>query len=354
MRGINKYIYYKTEENWNKKNYSPNPIKEPKAGVSKKYISNIDDSLFSDLQCAICFNLLWNPMECSECGNSFCEYCIKKNILIGANNSCPLCKSRQFNPRKAKGLNKFLNKVRIRCNNNPCKEKPEYFDYVNHLEKCPFRRYHCTNEGCKYEDTLDNIKYHSSECQYRIIKCKFCNKEIRQYTFEVHEKTECTQNIECGKCHTSMTRGFYWKNHHSEKDENISCLKARNNWNENELKKANEKIEEINKAHQKEIEKYKNQILELEEEKKKINKENDKLKKELKEWNNSFTNIYDKLVLKKKSINEDIKEKKYNTIETGNIYKNNSFIQNNNYYDRLQMTPQNLHYKTINYKYKYG
>lgn len=97
-----------------------------------------------------------------------------------------------------------------------------------------------------------------------------------------------------------MTRGFYWKNHYSEKDENISCLKARNNWNENELKRANEKIEEINKAHQKEIEKYKNQILKLEEEKKKINKENDKLKKELKEWNNSFTNIYDKLVLKKK------------------------------------------------------
>ena len=88
-------IYYKTEENWNKKNYAPNPIKEPKAGVSKNYISNIDDSLFSDLQCSICYNLLWNPMECSDCGNSFCEYCIKKNLTIGANNSCPICKSRQ-------------------------------------------------------------------------------------------------------------------------------------------------------------------------------------------------------------------------------------------------------------------
>ena len=66
MRGINKYIYYKTEENWNKKNYSPNPIKEPKAGVSKKYISNIDDSLFSDLQCeyvSIFFGIQWSVVN---------------------------------------------------------------------------------------------------------------------------------------------------------------------------------------------------------------------------------------------------------------------------------------------------
>ena len=46
--------------------------------------------------------------------------------------------------------------------------------------------------------------------------------------------------------------------------------------------------------------------------KKKIKKENDKLKKELKDWNSSFTNIYDKLVLKKKSIYEEEEEKKYN------------------------------------------
>ena len=351
MSGTYKNVYYKTEKNWNKKNYSPNPIKVPKDGVDRKYISNIDDSFFLDLKCSICHNLLWNPMECNECGNSFCEYCIKQNLSNG-NLCCPLCKSKQFNPRKAKGLKKFLNKIRIRCNNKQCREMPEYFDYVNHLEKCPFRIYHCTNEGCKYEDTLDNIKYHSSECQYRIIKCKFCEKEIRQYTFEIHEKTECTQNIECVKCHTSMTRGFFWKNHYSEKDENISCLKARNNWKDNELKKANVIFEEINMAHQKEIENYKNYISQLMEEKKIINKENDKLKKELKEWNHSFKNIYEKLVLKKKPIDEDIKEKKYNTIETDNINDNNRYKDKNNYYNRLQMTPQNLQHKKINYNNK--
>lgn len=60
-----------TLSNFYKKNYSPNPIKEPKAGIPQNYIFKIEDSLFSDLQCSICSNLLWNPMECNDCGNSF-------------------------------------------------------------------------------------------------------------------------------------------------------------------------------------------------------------------------------------------------------------------------------------------
>ena len=273
VRKINKYeernyIFSNTFSNWNKnKNYSPNPIKQPKAGIPIKNIGNIDESSLSNLQCAICLNLLWNPIECNECGNSFCDYCIKESLKIS--NFCPLCKISPFNSRKAKGLNKFLNKIRIKCNNKQCKEKPEYFDYVKHLEACPYRLYHCKNDGCKYQDFLDNMKYHSNECEYRIIKCKYCSKDIKFFTFEFHEKTECTQNVECEKCHTSMTRGFFWTNHYSEKDENITCLKARNKWNENEIKKSNEKIEEITKENQKEIEKYKNQILVLKEEKKK-------------------------------------------------------------------------------------
>ena len=304
-------IFFNSSHDWNKKNYSPNPIKKLKAGVPKNYLCNIDESVLSDLKCVICLNLLWDPMECNECGNSFCSYCINESIKI--NNFCPLCKSRPINFRKAKGLNKFLNKIRIKCCNDQCKEKPEYFDYVNHLEKCRYRLYHCTNEGCKYQDTLDNIKYHSNECKFRIIKCKYCSKDIKQYNFEKHEKTECTQNIECDKCHSVMTRGFFWTNHYSENDENINCLQTRNKWKDNELKKSNEKIEEINNTHQKEIEKYKRQIIALEEEKKKIINENNMLKKELKDWTNSFKNIYDKLVIKKNIKNED-EEKKKNII----------------------------------------
>ena len=243
-----------------------------------------------------------------------------------------------------------MNKIRIKCKNEQCKERPEYFDYVKHLEKFLYRLYHCKNEGCKYQDFLDNIKYHSSECKFRIIKCKYCSKDIKFFTFEKHEKTECTQNVECGKCHVSMTRGYYWKSHYSENDENIACLKERNKWNENEIKKSNEKIEEIESAHRKEIEKYKNHILILEEEKKNINNENFKLKQELKDWTNSFKNIYDKLIIKKniKKEDEEEKEKKYNTIDT-EIRANFSFNtynqkKNDIYY---QITPKN---KMRNYK----
>ena len=250
---INVDTFNNTFQDWCKKQYFPNPINEPKAGVNKKYLWKIDDSLLSDLKCGICLNLVWNPMECNECGNSFCEYCINESKK--SRNACPMCKSRPFNFRKAKGLKKFLSKIRIKCNNEKCKEKPEYFDYVKHLETCPYRLYNCANEGCKYQDTLDFIKYHSNECKFRIIKCQYCSKDIKQLAFEWHEKTECTQSIECTKCHLSMTRGYFWTNHYNEKDENIACLKARNEWNEKELQKSYKNIEEANKAHQEEIKK---------------------------------------------------------------------------------------------------
>ena len=335
---IDKEIFNHSLQNWKKNKYSPNPINYPKAGIPKQYLFNADESLLSELKCAICPNLIWNPVECNECGNLFCEYCIKESIR-NSGNYCPLCKTSPFNSRQAKGLKRFFNKIRIKCINNNCKEKPEYSDYVRHLENCKYRLYHCNNEGCKYQDTLENIKYHSNECKYRIIKCKYCEKNIKDYMSERHEKTECTQKMECPKCQTSMTRGFFWSKHYSEKDENIDCLKAQIKNLEDLSKKSKEQIEEIKNSHKLEILTLKKEIKKLENEKNIYKKEKEELKKELEEWNTSFKDIYNKLVLKKE---KEKKEEQYHTLDNEHKYNTNTY---NNYY---QMTPK------INKKFTYN
>lgn len=205
------------------KTYSPDPIKVPTAGIPFENIINNFNNDNIDLQCPICYNLVWEPLACNHCGISFCQFCINKSLLSG--NFCPYCKIKPFKKTPTKAfLRKFLNKIKIKCINPFCKERIDYFNYLSHLEKCSFRLYHCNNEGCNFHDILENIKIHSKECKFRIINCKYCHEKIKEYTFETHVNNSCSQFINCPLCSMIMTRGFYNSNHKSSKNENVICL----------------------------------------------------------------------------------------------------------------------------------
>ena len=310
------FDYYNKDNNFAQSStffisYSPNPINLPKGGIEKKNISDINESLLSDLTCPICLNIVWNPVECNECGNIFCEYCAKK-ISNSYRSYCPICK-KIFVTRQSKGLKKILSKIRIKCPYRFCKKNPQYFDYVKHLEDCDYRLYHCKNDGCEYQDVLINMKYHTNECKYRIIKCKFCSKNIKAYTFEKHEKNECTQEIICPKCHETMTRGYFWSNHYNENNENIECLKGQASYYQNLLEEYQQKMEDLKITYNKEITKYKNDISKAEKEKKTIKNKYIKLKEDFDNWRNSFRNFY--VQTNKDYENED--EQKNKALENG-------------------------------------
>jgi seryl-tRNA synthetase len=192
------------------------------------------------------------------------------------------------------------------------------------------------------------MKYHSNECKYRIIKCKYCSKDIKEYMFEKHEKTECTQKVRCGECHTSMTRAKYWSNHYSKNNDNIDCLKAQVKYHEENYNKSQAIIENLKDNHKNEIKEYEDRIKKLEEEKNKFKIKNQELKKELEEWNNSFKDIYNKLILKKE---KDFVNYNYNTLDNESQYNMEPY---NPYscYSKLQMTPRldSKIYKKYTYK----
>ena len=129
-----------------------------------------------------------------------------------------------FRSSNCKALKKIFEGIKIKCPNSPCNEFPEYLDYLEHLKKCQYRKYHCSNEGCDYENTLNNkedMKAHFASCLYRITHCEFCNEEMIANKLERHCKKECPKFIiDCGFCYESMTRE-YFDNKHTEKE----CLK---------------------------------------------------------------------------------------------------------------------------------
>ena len=240
-----------------------------------------------------------------------------------------MCKKQPLQIKEAKSLRALFAKIKIKCIHNNCKRKPDYFDYINHIENCEYRLYHCTNNGCTCEGFLDEIKYHSNEeCKFRIVNCHYCSKQIKARDCEVHEKNECTQIIECPLCHLTMTRAFYNTKHYNKNGENIVCLKGQ--------------VDLYKKQclyYKSESLKFKKEIETLKEKNNKKENENEKLEKKLEDWKNSFTQIYNKFFINdyNNKIKEDLKLK---TLENEDKCSNNTFNSRNYGFNPGLYTPK--------------
>ena len=131
---LNEYdFYFKKYIKYNKiRTYNPENI------IIK---TNIED-----LICSICFNILNNPISCSDKKNShaFCKECI--DIFLEENNKCPICKL-VFEYKINNNLKNELNNLSFKClfKNEGCEEILYYSDYLNHNNNCKYNniQYEC-------------------------------------------------------------------------------------------------------------------------------------------------------------------------------------------------------------------
>ena len=267
--------------------YSPLPFQIPTEGIKYENIFNKNEPILKDLECPICLNLIWDPYECSDCGKIFCKICIEKTKKT--KNSCPTCRKTPFQGRNAKSLKTFFNKIKINCINKGCNEHPEYSEYISHIKKCKFRLYKCNNPGCDYQDNLEKMEIHSTECKFLLVKCQYCLKEINLYKVETHEKTECTQIMNCPKCHLKMSKDNYHSKHRKNNTDSKECQKEQIRLNKNEIKDLLNKLELLKSKHTKKENGYKSTISELKKKLKTETDKNEKLIKSIDELKNEKT-----------------------------------------------------------------
>ena len=233
-------FYKKNEENKmdKKRKYSPCEIEEPKGGIPSDWIKS-NKNIPSSLNCVMCLNLLWNPYELEECHHIFCKYCISK--WINKKKICPTCKQIPKTIKPSITIERVCGEIEIKCLNNGCNQFVSYSNYIEHLQKCQYRKYRCTNEGCGTVAIKKDVKKHSLNCKYRLEECPYCKNLVQFYKLEEHQNTVCTQEYQCPKCLSSMTRGEYFSEHKNENDENIQCLKAQVNLYKCKCKNLNDK-----------------------------------------------------------------------------------------------------------------
>ena len=240
-------------------NYVANDIPEPTKGIPFDMIqSKLNFGLIESLTCPICNNLVWNYVDCAKCGALFCKYCInKKRKEIG--DVCPMCDLSPFSSTNNKTLANFFANVILKCPNSPyCKVLISYSDYLTHQVTCEFRKYHCINEGCGcffHLNKTQAMKNHAKNCKYKLIKCKYCDKELKKLDYSNHLKNECNKFKKCKICHKEMTK-IEFETKHTE----VNCLKHLLELNkkdlnetakammklENEFKEANSKLNKEN------------------------------------------------------------------------------------------------------------
>ena len=291
-------------------NYSPAPINKPKEGIPLEFVLN---KISKDFICPICLNLVWDIVDCTQCGSLFCRNCIK-NSLAKVKDCCPICRKSPFTYSDCKALKKLFIGIQLKCPNKPCNEKILYHEYVSHLEKCKFRKYHCSNDGCDYENTLNNKKdmeKHSLECKNGIIPCIYCGIKIKKIDLDSHIKTKCTQLVKCKFCDKTMKRGYFSSMHDNGADNDVQCLKNKIKYVSAKFKESLEILKKWKSSyinsfvnlkieHIYEIAKYKEKVNELENKCISLSNENEKLNEELFKWNNNFQNLHNNSLLNKK------------------------------------------------------
>ena len=208
-----------------KRTYSPNPLRlpDPQNVIKDEDIQTSDDSCIENFTCSICYSLAWDPVFCPKCDNVFCRIC---RINYGKFNKCPYrCDCTGFREITRNELT-FLDKISLKCPYEGCSKYVNYSNYKSHLEKCEFRLYHCKNEPCKEEGYLKNMIDHSKICIYRMIVCNKCKQEVKFCEERNHRKQICPEKIiKCNLCGCEMKREIYLKEHKSDNNENVNCLK---------------------------------------------------------------------------------------------------------------------------------
>lgn len=271
-------------------------------GIAIKLIlTKIDNITLEVLTCPICQKLVWDMIDCSQCGNIFCRNCIYESIKK-TTNSCPMCRQSPFKAIKCMTIQKILTNIQLRCPNCPCQETPFYSDFLAHLEKCQFRTIYCSNEGCNYKNTMNNkddIISHSKECPYRKINCHYCGNLVRVIDIKEHETNVCKEIEVCQTCFTKM-RKYDYQNNHDE----CTCLQNLINYC---ITNSEIKDQTIASSLKNGIDKVKIELLSHQEDSKILYEknqalfsENQKMKQDIINWENNYQNLEKKTMLKKK------------------------------------------------------
>lgn len=167
----------------------------------------------SDLvHCPICHNILWKPVTCNSCENSFCFQCIEKWLFEQQEQIIECIHNENENDY----ITKCLSLTRCPFNCSPFQQRKCPPLLISILSKLKIQ---CRNKysGCQQILCYEQLEKHEEElCSYRIIQCLGCKQNMFKeiYDNEQHLFKCIYIELQCMKCQSIFKR----KDQHTQLD----------------------------------------------------------------------------------------------------------------------------------------
>ncbi|CAF1093361.1 unnamed protein product [Didymodactylos carnosus] len=160
--------------------------------ISTDRVASSGGSSMDLLTCSICHNLLWKPVACKTCENSFCLSCMDQWLETSNGKTCP--NQCQYEQRKCPPLMlQLLSKLKIKCQ--------------------------CQKNGCQHILGYEQLELHESTCDYQLKRCSGCQQNFLKRDHFQHEQ-QCGQiKVTCERCQTVYER--------EQTHDQIQCLNKR-------------------------------------------------------------------------------------------------------------------------------
>jgi hypothetical protein len=185
--------------------------------IISERVTNLNIEHTDLVHCPVCGYILWKPVTCSSCKNSFCFQCIQKWLF-------------KQQEQIIENDNEIKSLTLIRCpfNCSPYKQRKCLPLLILILSKLTIE---CQNKlyGCQQILLYEQLEKHQEEfCQYKIIQCPGCKKNMFKQIFDNDQHLlKCLYiQIECLKCQCVFKR----KDKHNQFDcmEKQICLLRHN------------------------------------------------------------------------------------------------------------------------------
>eukprot|EP00494_Astrolonche_serrata_P025519 UN25780 len=155
--------------------------------------SNIPSELLIENQpnkdeclCFICMDILCKPQALACCQQRICEKCLNRALRV--KNSCPHCRQRNVRHERCRLTERLIEKLSVYCDHSK--------DTTNYKRR--------PNEKCTHTMTIGERKSHLSNCEYKIIVCKYCSKKLIKKDLGTHSRM--CGSIACTYCSEKIPR----------------------------------------------------------------------------------------------------------------------------------------------------
>ena len=165
---------------------------EIEINLSNKNEVKQENTLFPDstkdihdyLKCVVCFEFSREAVECLQCGNIFCKFCV-------LDIKCPLCRNTS-SYKESNFARRIINSIPIQC--EQCGEISNRGNIKIHIKICPQRNYTCRLSGCNYEGKKNEFQKHIISDEKHLLESlndfdKNQNDEKNNYFGLLHSRT---------------------------------------------------------------------------------------------------------------------------------------------------------------------